>query len=99
MITVKVSSDKISLLGHANYDDFGKDIVCAAVSSIVITSVEGISLFDQEALNVTSNEEKTVIDIIKHSPVIDKLIINMLNCLQEIEYKYPKNIKIINREE
>lgn len=99
MITVKVSSDKISLLGHANYADFGKDIVCAAVSSIVITSVEGISLFDQEALNVIINEDKTIIDIIKHSPVIDKLIINMINCLQEIEYKYPKNIKIINREE
>ncbi len=26
---------KISILGHALYDDYGKDIVCSACSSIV----------------------------------------------------------------
>ena len=32
MIKVKVEKDSISIIGHANYSDFGKDIVCASVS-------------------------------------------------------------------
>lgn len=41
MIKVKLTKNnnyykRIIITGHANYDDFGKDIVCAAVSSTVI---------------------------------------------------------------
>ena len=43
MIKVEVTKDNISIHGHAMYDDYGKDIVCAAVSSIVMTSVESIA--------------------------------------------------------
>ena len=42
MIKVLRSKKNISITGHAMYDDFGKDIVCSAVSSIVITSLNGI---------------------------------------------------------
>ena len=34
MIKVKLSEDKIEITGHANYDEYGKDIVCSGVSSI-----------------------------------------------------------------
>ena len=42
MIKIKILKDYIEVKGHANYDDFGKDIVCASVSSIVITTVNAI---------------------------------------------------------
>ena len=47
MIQVKVEKNhakykKITILGHAMYDDYGKDIVCSAASSIVTTTVNGI---------------------------------------------------------
>lgn len=99
MIKVKVESDKISISGHANYDDYGKDIVCAAVSSVVITSVEGISLIDSTTLTVDNKKDNLDIIINKHDTITDKLITNMLNCLKEIVSKYPQNIQIINREE
>ncbi len=99
MITVKVSTDKISIIGHANYADYGKDIVCAAVSSVVITSVEGISILDENAIELIQEAGNITINIIRHSQITDKLVTNMINCLKEIENKYPKNIKIINREE
>lgn len=99
MIKVKVKSDKISISGHANYDDYGKDIVCAAVSSVVITSVEGISLIDNTVLSVDNSQDNLDITINKHDPITDKLITNMLNCLKEIASKYPQNIQITNREE
>jgi uncharacterized protein YsxB (DUF464 family) len=32
----------ISIKGHANYDQYGKDIVCAGVSAIAQTAVLGL---------------------------------------------------------
>ena len=43
MIKIEVKKKNISIVGHANYDEYGKDIVCAAVSSVVITSIEAIA--------------------------------------------------------
>ncbi len=99
MIKVEVTKKNISILGHANFDDYGKDIVCAAVSSVVITSIEAIAKFDENAVAIINSDNKLEIIINKYDDITNKLISNMLTCLQEIEKKYPKNIKITNREE
>ena len=99
MIKVEVTKDRISILGHALYDDYGKDIVCAAVSSIVMTSVESIAAFDESAVNVKELDNKVVLTITKHDNITNTLINTMLNLLNELVKKYPKNIKIINKEE
>ena len=99
MIKVEVTRDIISIHAHAMYDDFGKDIVCAAVSSIVMTSVESVAAFDKEAIDVNEEKDKVEIIINSHSQITDKLILTMLNLLKELANKYPKNIKIINKEE
>ena len=98
MIKVEVTKDRIIILGHAMYDDYGKDIVCAAVSSVVITTIEGIACIDQTAIDIKENSNLEII-INKHDNVTDKLINNMLSLLNELEKKYPKNIKITNKEE
>lgn len=99
MIKVKVSKDIISITGHANYAEYGKDIVCASVSSVVMTSIEGISIINESALDVNQAKDNLIIKINLHDDIIDKLITNMYNCLKKIEKQYPKNIKITNREE
>ena len=99
MIKVEVTKDKISIHGHAMYDDYGKDIVCAAVSSTVMTSVESIASIDEKAINVDESTNLLTITINKHDEVTDKLIDTMINLLKEIENQYPKNIKITNKEE
>ena len=55
MIKIKVTDKTISILGHANYDDYGKDIVCAAVSATVITTVNGILSIDNNSIEVIEN--------------------------------------------
>ena len=99
MIKVKVEKDSISIIGHANYSDFGKDIVCASVSSIVITSIEAIAKFNNKSVYIINSSDKIDIIINTHDDITDKLIDNMLTCLKEIEKQYPKNIKITNKEE
>ena len=99
MIKVEVTKERISILGHAMYDDYGKDIVCAAVSGIVMTSVESIASIDETSIDVNEMPNKLEIIINKHDNITDKLITTMINLLKELEKKYPKNIKIINKEE
>ena len=99
MIKIKVTKDIISILGHANYDDYGKDIVCAAVSSITLCSIEAIASFDTNAVDIKQSKDKLDIIINSNDNITQKLISNMLNCLKELEKKYPKNIEIIDREE
>ena len=99
MIKVKVTKKCISVLGHADYDDYGKDIVCASVSSVVLCSVEAIANFNINAIDVKQSENKTEIIINSDDNITTELIKNMLNCLKELEKKYPKNIEIIDKEE
>ena len=42
--------EEIVFTGHAEFDDIGKDIVCASASSILITTVNAIVTFDKEAI-------------------------------------------------
>ena len=41
---------KIDVTGHALYDDFGKDIVCASTSSIIITSINACIKIDEKSI-------------------------------------------------
>ena len=93
MIKVIVKEDVITISGHANYDEYGKDIVCSAVSSTVITTVNGILSIDNSAIEVTEGK-KVEIKILKHSNVVDKLISNMINLLTELQNDYKDNIDI-----
>ena len=99
MIKVEVTKKHISVLGHANYDNYGKDIVCASVSSVVICSVEAISKFDIDAIDIKETNNKLEIFINKQDAITNKLVNVMLTLLNELEKKYPKNIKITNKEE
>ena len=93
MIKVLIKKDNITISGHANYDEYGKDIVCAAVSSAVITTVNGILSIDKDAIEVTENN-KVEIKILKSSDVVDKLIENLINLLTELQNEYKDNIDI-----
>lgn len=101
MIKVNVESknkkhiDLIKIHGHAMYDEYGKDIVCSSVSSIVTTTVNGIYELNKDYLNVEEIKDGMIITILKEDKVCDTLIKNMLTLLSELEMSYPENIKVI----
>ena len=102
MIKVSIESkdnkhiDLVKIHGHAMYDDFGKDIVCSSVSSIIITTVNGIYEIDNTYLNVEEIKDGMIITILKEDQICDKLVKNMLTLLSELEDSYPENIKVID---
>lgn len=94
MIKVNINKNHIEIKGHAMYDDIGKDIVCAAVSTIVITTINAILRFDENAINYKDSDGYISIDIIKDSNITNTLILNMIELLKDLEKQYKKNIKI-----
>ena len=93
MIKISIKEKQIIIKGHANYDELGKDIVCASVSSMVITTVNAILRIDNEAIKY-SDTDGVIIDIIKDNEIVNKLIINLISLLEDLKKQYPKYIEI-----
>lgn len=94
MIKVNVGKSLIEVVGHSGYDEFGKDIVCSAVSSIVTTTINGIISINQDAITYEYKSDKMRIEIKKSDEITIKLINNMIDLLKSLEKDYPKNIKV-----
>ncbi len=99
MIKVKVTKDSdmiksVSILGHAMYADFGKDIVCSAASSIATTTINGILSFDKEGLSYEVSKDGLVIKDIKTDNITQTLLNNMISLLKELEKDYPTNVEV-----
>ncbi len=94
MIKVNVSKSKIEIIGHSGYDIIGKDIVCSAVSSIVITTINGIISIDSDAISYENSSDKMTITINKSDEITMKLINNMIELLTSLSKDYPKNIMV-----
>lgn len=97
MIKVEISNNKIEISGHANYDEHGKDIVCASVSSIVITTINAILEIDSDSIDYEDLNSKMTINILKEDKIVNKLLNNMILLLEQLENDYKDYIKIIRR--
>ena len=94
MIKINISKDEITVKGHSGYSEAGSDIVCASVSSILITTVNALLSIDEDCIVYEETDGYLNLKIKKHNEVIDKLINNMINLLKELEEQYKKYIEI-----
>ena len=81
--------------GHANYESYGKDIVCASVSSIVITSINMALNLNSSCLIAEDKPGLIKCELLVKDKIINTVFDNMINMLQDLEKQYSKNIKII----
>lgn len=98
MIKVNIKKSAIIITGHAGYDEYGKDIVCASVSSIVITSVNAALKLENNSLEYIEEKDKLTINILSNKENIKIIIENMIDLLEELSLTYKENIKIIKEE-
>ena len=91
--------------GHSGYAESGADIVCAAISALTQTTLNGLKnvlkapvMFDQdddgafiEAILTPEASE----DQIRQSQL---LLVTLLEGLQAIQREYPRNLRIIFKE-
>lgn len=93
MIKINVKKNLIEVSGHSLYSECGTDIVCASVSSIVITTINALVRFKCN-INYEENDGYVKIEINEHNEITNILIRNMIDLLKELEKQYKKNIKI-----
>ena len=99
-VNVKRNDNKVYELvikGHAGYDVHGKDIVCAAVSSMAITTINNIIALD-DSIDYEENSGLLIFRVKRDTEVNNKLLDNLVRMLTELESQYPKNIEIRNED-
>ncbi|HIZ81327.1 MAG TPA: ribosomal-processing cysteine protease Prp [Candidatus Mediterraneibacter pullistercoris] len=89
--------------GHAEYSDPGSDVVCAAVSAIVINAINSVERFTDVGTSTVSDEESGKIEFrLKERPSHDAslLLDSMVLGLEQIEdsSEYEPYIDIIFKE-
>ena len=85
--------ESIHMKGHAGYADFGKDIVCASFSTMIITTINAILEIDKNAISYTDNNNLEIINI-KKDNITNSLLNNLVNMIYELRDNYDKNINI-----
>lgn len=108
MIQISVYQDKsrvytgFEVLGHAGFAEYGEDIVCAAVSILVLNTINSIETFTSDPFDVSLDEERGHIDFRFQNNISDDsvLLLNSLVLgLQGIEEEYGNEyIKLILKE-
>ena len=99
-IIVKKKSGKVYelvLKGHAGYAQLGKDIVCAAVSSMAILTINNIISLD-DSITYEENAGFLKIRVVRDTEMNEILLNNLVRSLSELALQYPKNIEIRNED-
>ena len=96
VVTIKGRLDTIEIKGHAMYDDFGKDIVCSGISSIVTTSVNAILTFNKNYIKYTIKDDLFTISVNEHNEIVDKVnpSIIMKAIKNDVQTKNNKDVHI-----
>ncbi len=100
MIKVKVKRDGyikfLHVSGHAMFDEHGKDIVCAAVSSMTILTINAIEKFGlEDKVKLTHSDEGLIeLEVLSYDDTINNLLLNLIDNLETLESDYQNYIRI-----
>ena len=95
MIKAILRSDVIQISGHANYDEYGLDIVCSAISTSIIMTLNLIKLFElSNLIEYDLNEGYFQLIVKQSNENLDKILNNLKFTVENISQQYPKNVKI-----
>ncbi len=88
--------------GHAGFGEEGTDVVCSAISILVINTINAMESLASAQMEVASNEEDGVIDVIFTHPVNEKTVLlldTMLLGLNSIQKEYGRKYLQLKFEE
>ncbi|GFI47226.1 hypothetical protein IMSAGC019_02550 [Lachnospiraceae bacterium] len=88
---------RVACAGHAGYARKGKDVVCSAVSILVINTINSLDLLTSAPMAVSCDEEKGAIDCEFTGPLsqgsillLDSMVIGLEGVVSEYGDKYLK---------
>ncbi len=96
MIVVNHHRNGITMSGHANYAEHGKDIVCAGVSALVQTLIQSIEELTQDKIQYSMQPGTVDIKFRDLSEQAQLLVNSFFVGLELIAGEYPDNVKFFN---
>ena len=90
------------VFGHAGYAERGEDIVCAAISVLVINTINSLDQLASQKIKLVTNEEEGLIDCRIDGQINEKsklLLDSMVLGLREIKKQYGKTFIDLTFEE
>lgn len=95
MIRITRTECSITIEGHAGYEEKGKDIVCAAVSTLIQTMVATIEQKEPEAIEYKLTPGDSEVFITHPSELTKTLIDAFFIGVNEIADSHPDYVKIV----
>ena len=95
MIRVNVFKDSdgncrgIQLKGHAGYDDYGRDIICASVSALALNMANSVEQFTDDGFDGSVEEESGAFEF-SFKLLMDSLILGLRNIAETYGEQYIK---------
>ena len=75
---------RLTCKGHAGYADYGKDIVCASISCLVINTINSLDELVHEKMEITTEESLSD----QGKLLMDSLILGLQNIVSDYGKKY-----------
>lgn len=91
MIKAVFEKKGFSISGHADYDEYGKDVVCAGVSSMAQFAAYILKAYGAHVKKEKGYLEVTLSDVNKHARIV---IDTLKRALQDIQRKFPDHLKV-----
>lgn len=94
MITITHSNNEIKIKGHAGYAEHGKDIVCAAISTITQVFLASVEELTTDNLKSDIRAGNAVIEYGDLSGRAQVLMDSFFVGVQMIADEYPQHVKL-----
>lgn len=95
MIKVEVRKNVLSVTGHADYAEKGKDIVCAAVTALSQTLIKSIEDLTDDKIKYEIEQGSMIVEYEDLSEQGKLLIDSFFIGICQISEEFPENVKII----
>lgn len=94
MIEIEIEKGKIAVKGHANYAEPGKDIVCAAVSTLFQALIASVEELTPDVIKAEIQPGNSRIELLTMSDVSKCLFNSFIIGVELIADGYPDNVRV-----
>ena len=96
MINITISKNGLTCLGHADYAEHGKDIVCSAVSALTQAALLGLNRYHTD-MNVEHEVGLTKIEVFRPTTITTAILTTLYLGLRSVAQDYQNCVTIRGR--
>ncbi len=84
----------IEVTGHAEYAEYGHDVVCGAVSSIMIGGLNAIDILEKDSCTLIDEDNRVYVEVLQDSGKLQTILNTICIQLETIAAGFDKYLGI-----